>query len=146
MIAASRRNAVPLAVASAVLAISFAVHAGQEPPGESLWQFLAALPGSNEAQQFYALLLGAVVGMIGHYVRAWATGGASGSLYAYMIKDSPQSSALAVLGVVAWCIGEVSTGLFVTSSGEFVGWGLVVMSGLKTGYAGDSLINKGAKS
>lgn len=113
------------------------------PPQESIWHYLAEVPFTMEAQIFYGLLIGALIGMLGHYLRAWTSGELAGGLIDYLFRDNPRRSALAMFSVVTWCLGEVSTGLFATETGQFVGWGLVLLSGIKTGYAGDSLLKKG---
>lgn len=115
----------------------------QAKHGQSLADFLLALPTTMEAQIFYALTLGCALGMIIHYVRQWASGNAEGGLLDYLFLAHPRRTVLTVIGVVSWSAGEVATGLFTTEAGDFVGWALVILSGLKTGYAGDSIINKG---
>lgn len=112
---------------------------------ESLWSFLSSLPETFEAQVLYALILGAVLGMIGHYVRGRSGGQISGSPIDYFFRDNIWRSAMAAITVIAELFTEVGSGLFTTDAGLFVGWGLVLLSGLKTGYAGDSLINKGSR-
>ncbi len=114
--------------------------------GGSLITFLLAYPSTQQAQIFYALLIGAVFGMLVNYLRRWLAEEISGSLVDYMFRQNPRRTMLAVFGIVSWCAGEVASGLFVTGGGEFIGWGLVILSGLKTGYAGDSLINKGGRT
>lgn len=115
----------------------------QAKHGQSLWEFLQALPATMEAQIFYALVLGCLVGMIGHYLRAYATNQITDCLGEYLFKSNARRTWLTLITVITWSAGEVATGLFTTTDGTFVGWGLVILSGLKTGYAGDSLLNKG---
>lgn len=115
----------------------------QAKNGQSLIDFLMALPATMEAQIFYALVLGCLVGMIGHYLRAYATGQITDCLGEYLFKTQARRTWLTLITVITWSAGEVSAGLFTTTDGTFVGWGLVILSGLKTGYAGDSLLNKG---
>lgn len=112
---------------------------------ESLLDFLLALPTTMEAQIFYALVLGSALGMLAHYVRQWASRDVDSSLTDYLFRSNPKRTIMTVIGVIGWSAGEVSAGLFTTSGGAFVGWGLVILSGLKTGYAGDSIINKGKR-
>lgn len=112
---------------------------------ESLWHFLAALPATFEAQIFYALILGSVIGMIGHYIIGRKDGDISGSPADYFFHDNVWRSVGAVVAVVTGCITEIGAGFFTTGEGAFVGWGLVIVSGIKTGYIGDSAINKGAR-
>lgn len=116
----------------------------QHPPAQSLWSYLAALPSSGEAQIFYALAVGSIVGMLGHYLKRWSTGEIAGNLVDYLFKQYPRRTALSVFGALTWCAGEVGSGIFLTDAGEFVGWGLIILSGLKTGYLGDSIANRAA--
>lgn len=109
---------------------------------ESLWHFLAGLPTTMEAQILYALLLGGLVGLAGHYVIKWTRGEIEGSLWNYMFIDNPRRSWLSITLVVGELLGEVSSGLFTTGTGQFVGWGIVLLSGLKSGYTIDSVANK----
>lgn len=112
------------------------------PESQSLWAYLAALPTTMEAEIFYALLIGGVAGMIGHYVRARASNNIGGNPIDYFFRDNLWRSLAAMIAVAAELAGEVGSGIFTTDTGVFVGWGIVLLSGLKTGYVGDSVINK----
>lgn len=112
---------------------------------EAPWHYLAGIPFTQQAYIFYMLTLGSIVGMIGHYISRWASGDIAGSLIDYLFRQEGRRTLLAVIGIVSWSVGEVSTGLFVNSEGIFVGWALVLLSGLKTGYTGDSIANKGTR-
>ena len=114
-------------------------------PGESLWHFLAQIPGSQDAQIWYALVFGASLGMVIHYIRRWAEQEIAGNLWDYLFCQTPRRTLLSVLGILSWSAGEVAAGLFTTAEGAFIGWALVIISGLKTGYAGDSLLNKSVR-
>jgi hypothetical protein len=115
------------------------------PPTESLATFLLQLPSTMEAQIFYALVLGSAIGLVGHYLRLWLEGEIEGCLADYLFKQTPKRTVLAIFAIVTWSAGEIGLGLFTTETGQFVGWGLVILSGIKTGYAGDSLVNKGQR-
>lgn len=112
---------------------------------ESLWHFLLALPSTFEAQLWYALLLGGVLGMLGHYINGRRSGDIAGSPIDYFFRDNVWRSVGAVSAMAAELFAEIGTGLFTTEAGLFVGWGLVIVSGIKSGYVGDSLINKGKR-
>lgn len=112
---------------------------------ESLWHFLAALPATMEAQIWYALLIGGAVGMIGHYIRGRSAGDISGSPLDYFFRDNLWRSIGAAGAMAGELFAEIGTGLFTSDAGVFVGWGIVLLSGLKTGYAADSLVNKGRR-
>ncbi len=111
-------------------------------PSESLWAFLAVLPYSQEAQIFYALLLSGTFGIAGHYLFKWLTGEIDGNLWEYLFVNYPKRTALSFVSYIGWIVGLVGTGLFVTKSGDFVGWGIVLVLGLTNGYSVDSLANK----
>lgn len=111
----------------------------------NLLDFLLAVPFTQTSQILYALLLGGALGMIAHYVRGRAAGNIAGSPADYFFRDNIWRSVGAMMAVVAELFGEAGLGLFVTEAGSFVGWGVVIMSGAKTGYIGDSLINKGQR-
>lgn len=117
----------------------------QAKHNQSLWDFLLALPFTQESQIFFALVLGSTFGMLVHYIRVWASGEAGGTLIDYLFRNHPRRTLLTIIAITGWSAGEVSTGLFTTAEGAFVGWGLVLLSGLKTGYAGDSILNKGKR-
>ena len=112
------------------------------PPGDSLWQFLIQLPSTHEAQIWYALLIGGLIGMIGHYIRGRSSNNIQGNPIDYFFRDNLWRSIGAATAVAVELFGEVGSGMFTTDTGAFVGWGIVLLSGLKTGYVGDSLINK----
>ena len=112
---------------------------------ENLWHFLVSLPQTMEAQIWCALMLGGLVGMVGHYIRGRASGNIAGNPMDYFFRDNLWRSVMAVLAVAAELFGEIGTGIFTTSNGEFVGWGIVLLSGLKSGYGLDSLVNKATR-
>lgn len=112
---------------------------------ESLWHFLATLPTTYEAQLWYGLLLGGLLGMIAHYINGRAKGDIAGSLFDYFFRDNVWRSVGTVSAVAAELFAEIGAGLFTTKEGAFVGWGLVIAAGIKSGYLGDSLLNKGTR-
>ena len=112
----------------------------KQGPG-SLWDFLLQLPATTEAQIFYGLVIGCLAGMLVHYVQKWASQEISGGLLDYLFFQYPRHTVLAVIAIGTWSAGEVASGIFVVD-GTFVGWALVLLSGVKTGYMGDALINK----
>lgn len=111
-------------------------------PNQSLWVFLKQLPNTMEAQVFYALLLSGSIGIIAHYFRQWYSGKIEGSLFEYLFKQEPRRTIAAFAVYVGWVLSLLGTGVFTTSSGEFVGWGIVLIMGLTNGYSIDSLTNK----
>lgn len=113
------------------------------PPTESLWHFLAQLPGTMEAQILYALLIGGFVGMGAHYFVKWAQGDIEGSLRRYLFVDNPRRSWFAVCALITELVTEVSLGMFTSPDGAFLGWSAVLLQGLKSGYLIDSIANKG---
>lgn len=112
---------------------------------ESLWHFLGQLPGSWEAQVWYGLVLGGILGMLGHYIRGRSAGNISGSPIDYFFRDNVWRSVASASAVAGELFAEIGAGLFTTEAGIFVGWGLVIVSGIKSGYGLDSLVNKSSR-
>jgi hypothetical protein len=113
---------------------------------ESLWTFLAALPSTMEAQVWYGLLLSGAVGIAAHYFYKWANDEIQGNLFNYLFRQYPKRTILSFSAYVAWTLSLVGTGIFTTSSEEFVGWSIVLILGLTNGYGVDSLANKGGRA
>lgn len=116
------------------------------PASDSLWKFLAALPNTMEAQVFYGLLLSGTIGMAAHYFTRWAKGEIQGSLFAYLFDSYARRTSLALTVIVGMAITAITSNVFVTESGEFVGWLNVLWFGITNGYASDSIANKGQPS
>lgn len=112
------------------------------PPSESLWHFLAGLPATMEAQILMALMLAGILGSVAHYLTRWAKNEIKGDLLSYLFIDNPRRSLLSAILLFSELVGEIGTGIFTSADGVFVGWGLVLLSGLKSGYAIDSIANK----
>lgn len=111
-------------------------------PTESLWEFLSSLPATVEAQILYALLLSGVVGMMAHYFTRWAKSEIQGSLITYMFGTCVRSTALAFTVMVGSGITAITSGVFVSETGAFVGWLNVMWFGITNGYAADSIANR----
>lgn len=112
-------------------------------PSISLWKFLAALPASMEAQIFYGLMLSGTIGMAAHYFTRWAKGEIGGSLITYLFDSYARRTALAASILIGMSVTAISSNVFVTESGTFVGWLNVIWFGLSNGFASDSIANKG---
>jgi len=109
---------------------------------ESLWHFLQQLPHSFEAQILLGLVLAGVAGMLLSWLAKWSAGEAHG-LIDYCFKNQIKrsvASALTFLGIV---FGAITSDMFTSSSGEFVGWMNVLVNGFAVGFGSDSAINKG---
>lgn len=113
---------------------------------ETLWQFLAQVPNSTEAQIWYAMMFGCIIGMVAHYVRQWATGQISGGLWTYLFVQCPRNTLLALIGAAMVSAGEVSMDLYQSAGGDVFSWWLIIISGFKNGYATDSLINRARRA
>lgn len=113
---------------------------------QTLWEFLMQVPGSMEGQIFIALMLSGTLGVFAHYFHKWLHDEISGNLFSYLFMQYPRRTLLSFSAYVAWVVGLVGTGLFTTPSGEFVGWGVVMILGFTNGYGVDSLANKGKRT
>lgn len=99
---------------------------------ESLWDFLAKLPTSMEAQVFYGLVLSGVVGLLASWAWKWSQGNADG-VHHFTVRY--------VIGQALWLIG-ISIGAiftlgFTTPDGVFVGWLFVLWTGGFAGFSGE---------
>lgn len=126
---------------------------------ESLWEFLAALPFSFDAQVFYAMMLAGTAGMLANWVVRWAKGELP-CLATYLFKINPRRSLLAFITYIGTALTAVMSGVFMSDAsamGEvagcvvedgtkhFVGWLNVLWSGAGTGFAIDATMNKGER-
>ena len=118
------------------------------PPAQSLWAFLAQLPNSMEAQILLGFMLAGILGMLGHFVVKWAYGQIAGNLIAYMFTGDKnmRRTLLATIALLSVALTAVSTGIFTTAEGVFVGWANVLWQGVLTGFGSDSVVNKGGRS
>jgi uncharacterized membrane protein len=111
----------------------------------SLWDYLAALPASFEAQLFYALLLAGTLGMMANYVVKWLRDELQGSLFTYLFRTHVKGTLLSLTGSISLAITSIGTGIFTTDAGIFVGWSTVLWFGVTNGFAVDSIANKGQR-
>lgn len=107
---------------------------------ESLWHFLGQLPATMEAQQFYALMLSGFVGMAAHYLNKWATGQIEGNLWNYLFNDHARSTVLSVTAYIGFALTTVTSGAL-----DGAGWFTALWMGATTGFAIDSIANKGTR-
>ncbi len=113
---------------------------------QSLLQFLQTIWFTQEFEIFYAVGLGALIGMFANYFVRWLKSDESGSPIDYFFRNHPKLTLLAFLSVLAEVIAEAGSGIFFTDTNVFVGWGLVIMSGVKSGWLGDAALNKGTRA
>jgi hypothetical protein len=113
---------------------------------DSLFSFLAALPKTQEAEIFYALMLSGFLGIFIHYLHKWLTGQIEGSLFDYLFRQHPRRTMLSFGSYIGWILSLVGTSMFTTPTGEFVGWGIVLIMGLTNGYAVDSISNRAGRA
>lgn len=109
-----------------------------------LWQYLAALPATIEAQQFIALLISGTVGIIAHYTMKWARGEIVGSLLTYLFKDHLRNTVLSFFSYVGFAITTIGSGGLM-NDGSSIGWYPILVMGLTTGFAVDAIANKGQR-
>lgn len=103
--------------------------------------FLASLPGSWEMQLFYGLMLSGTCGMLAHYAVKWARDEIKGGLFTYF-RTNLKSTALSFFGFIGIAIGFIASNAFTGDLGGFVGWKLVLWTGINTGFTIDAIVNK----
>lgn len=109
---------------------------------ESLWDFLSKLPTSKDAQIFYAILFGNVLGAFGNYFYRWQAADGDDGLWQYFAAQGKKKAWFVIGSIIIYSGVEVESGLFVTAGGIFIGWSLVIISGVKTGFMGASFGTK----
>jgi hypothetical protein len=112
---------------------------------ESLWHFLAQLPHSLEAQILLGLVIAGFAGMLVSWLAKWSAGEAHGFL-AYCFKNQIKRSVASVLTFLGVILTAVTSDMFTSASGEFVGWTNVLVNGFAVGFGSDSAINKGQRT
>lgn len=137
---------VGLLVADAALALDAQKIAEIKASGpQSLWAFLAVMPGSFEAQIFYGLVLAGTVGVVSSYVYQWLKGEIAGSLVHYLFIDHVRGTLLSFAVLTGQALSAVAMGVFEGDDGLFTGWKMVMYSGVLAGFTGDVIVNKGKK-
>ncbi len=114
---------------------------------QSLWQFLQALPSTQEAQVFYALMLAGTLGMMASYAIKWLKGDITGSLWKYLFEQNLKSTLLAFLTYVGTALAAIYADAFhVGPDSVFVGWGMVMWLAAVNGFSIDAIVNKGQRA
>lgn len=111
---------------------------------ESFWHWFSALPESFEAELLIALLVAGLIGALVSWAIRWSTGEAHG-LFHYAFKVSAKRTVAAVLAFLSIIFSEIALEIFITDSGEFVGWMNVMVNGFMAGSGSDAMINKGKR-
>lgn len=114
----------------------------QEP--EHLWHWLTQLHQSFEAEILLGLLLAALIGALVSWLAKWSQGDAHG-LLDYCFRNNWKRTIASVLTALGVVLGMVTSGVYMTDGGEFVGWALVLSNGFAVGFGSDSAINKGKR-
>jgi len=112
---------------------------------EALWHFLQQLPSSFEAQILLGLVIAGFAGMLVSWLAKWSAGEAHG-LLDYCFKNQIKRSVASVLTFLGVILTAVTSDMFTSSSGEFVGWMNVLVNGFAVGFGSDSAINKGKRT
>lgn len=112
---------------------------------QSLWEFLAALPGSWELQLFYGLMISGTAGQLAHYAVKWARDEIRGSLPCYLWQNK-KSTALSFFTFIGVAVTAIASGAFTGDHGGFVGWKMVFWMGVTNGFTIDAIVNKTARA
>lgn len=108
---------------------------------QTLGEFLAAVPGSWEAQIFVGLMLAGFIGMAAHYLLKWARGDIKGSLICYFAQNL-RSTILSVFTYIGIALTAIASGAFTGEYGGFVGWKTVFWLGITNGFTIDAIVNR----
>lgn len=110
---------------------------------QSLWNFLAALPSTMEAQILYGLVLSGIAGLLASWLWKYSHGQV-GCLADYLFREKRLRTLASVLTMVGTSLAAIGAGVFVTDGGQFVGWLNVLAWGANTGFGLDLAVNRGA--
>jgi hypothetical protein len=111
---------------------------------QSLSDFLMALPASMEAQIFYAIVLAGVLGVFFNYAVKWMKKEIAGSLTAYLFHDNVRATLLSVCSTVGAGVVGITSGMFETPDGSFIGWFRTLVLAFGNGFFWDAVVNRGA--
>lgn len=112
---------------------------------ESLWEFAHRAPAAFEAQIFYAVLIFGGLGMLANYAVKWMRREIEGSLIVYLFRNF-RSTALAFSTTMGVGIAAITSGVFETSDGMFVGWFNVMWTSLMNGFMWDAALNRSGQT
>jgi hypothetical protein len=93
--------------------------------------------------QILVLTVLGVAGLLSHFLKKWYTGEIAGSLVDYLVRDNPRRTVASIMGVA----GAIGTAYLAGQFGDaasIVTLKQVILPAWGIGYAGDSLLNKGA--
>lgn len=129
----------------AVLAADKALKIGEiKGSSETLWQFLQRLPGTFEAQIFYAVVVFGAIGMFANYFVKWLRKEITGSLIGYLFVNNPRGTLLSLVTTIGAGLAALQMGVFETPDGQFIGWFPTLWITLGSGWMFDAALNKGA--
>ena len=119
--------------AAAFFATMFSPQASAQP-----LDLAASLGGIDGFTRLGIFLSCGLIGMIGHYLKMWLRDEITNNLFAYLFKDKPKNTFLAIFALVgangtAFLLGQLDT-LTVAQ---------LILTGFMVGYTCDSALNNG---
>lgn len=106
---------------------------------EKKLSFLEWLSMAVPLEQTAVFVVAGLAGMVGHYVKLWAAKEIDTCLWAYLTKENPRRTVLAVMGFMSAAATYALSGQLAETP-----WGTLIGAALTTGYSADSLLNKGS--
>jgi hypothetical protein len=113
---------------------------------ESLWTFLRAMPASFEAQLFYAIVCFGALGVMVNYAVKWMKKEIAGSLFAYLFVDNFRGTLLSWTTTAGAGIAGITSGMFETPDGTFIGWFRALVLCFGNGFFWDAVMNRGKQA
>lgn len=92
---------------------------------------------SQPLERYTVFLAFGLAGMIGHYLKLWATREINTGLFNYWVRQTPRRTMLSFMGFVSASGAVMLAGDFANTP-----WSTLVASAVTTGYTADSLLNK----
>ncbi len=103
----------------------------------SFFSWLIGLWSSYQLEQLIVYIIVGILGIVAHYIKQYLTENVKGSIYKYMVKDSPKRSLAMILTFIGSAIGYVLSG-----ATDGMTWASLIGLAFTTGYSLDSSINR----
>lgn len=111
---------------------------------QSLWDYLWVVWHGTDGQLILLSFVCIFVGLFTNYLVRWAKDEIVGSLWCYLMHQTPRRTTLSVFGCIS-AVGTMLSSQTFWTDGNFIGWNKAALICFLAGYAIDNSINKGER-